>query len=108
MHKNYKLDEKVLTNIIYRHLKPLEHGKQVKLIIYSTRFTSFNLIVKNNTKSSKTFISQNNGVNRFTSPFREGLSKNNITANSYIGYTTTTPCRRLTYHFSDISAIKKA
>ena len=44
MHKNYKLDEQVMTNI-----KPTEPQKQIKLIIYYTKFKTSNLIVKNNT-----------------------------------------------------------
>ena len=31
MHKNYKLDEQEITNIIFRHIKPIEHQKQIKL-----------------------------------------------------------------------------
>ena len=34
MHYNYKLDEQARTNIIKRHIKPLEKQKQIKLIIY--------------------------------------------------------------------------
>ena len=33
--------------------------------------------------------------------------KNNVTPNIYIGHTTTTLSRHLTYHLSDISAIMK-
>ena len=40
MHKNYKLDEHVITNIIHGHIKPIEHQKQIKLIIYFTKFKS--------------------------------------------------------------------
>ena len=40
-------------------------------------------------------------------PFWEHLSENNIIANTYIGYTMTTLSHRLTYHLSDISAVKK-
>ena len=50
MHYNYKLDKQAITNIIKRHIKPIE--KQIKLIYY-TRFKTSNLIVKNNTNSAK-------------------------------------------------------
>ena len=32
MHNNYKLDEQALTNIMKRHIKPIEKQKQMKLI----------------------------------------------------------------------------
>ena len=38
MHKNYKLNEQVITNIIHRHIKPTEPQKQIKLIIYNAKF----------------------------------------------------------------------
>ena len=38
MHKNYKIDEQIITNIIHRYIKPIEHQKQIKLIIYCTKF----------------------------------------------------------------------
>ena len=34
MHYNDKLDEQALTNIIKRHIKPIEKQKQIKLILY--------------------------------------------------------------------------
>ena len=46
MHKNYKLDEQVITNIIHWHMKPIEQQKQIKLIIYYTKFKTSNLIIK--------------------------------------------------------------
>ena len=57
--------------------------------------------------SSKTFLNQVNVVYKFTCPFQECRSENNITANTYNGHTTTTLSRRLTYHLSDIRVIKQ-
>ena len=51
MHNNYKLDEQAITNIIKRHIKPIE--KQIKLIIYDTKFKTPNLIVKNSENTPK-------------------------------------------------------
>ena len=51
MHNNYKLDGQAITKIIKRHINPIE--KQIKLIIYFTKFKTSNLIVKNNTNSAK-------------------------------------------------------
>ena len=98
MYKNYQTDEQVITNIIHRPIKPTEPQKQIKLIIYYSKFKMSNLIVKNNTSSPKTPQTQTNVVYKFSYPFREGLSEKNITANIYIDHTLTTPSRRLTYN----------
>ena len=66
-----------------------------------------NLIVKNNINSPQTSLTQTNVVYKFICPFQECLSENNITPNTYIGHTTTTFSCRLTFHPSDISAIKQ-
>ena len=54
MHKNYLVDEQIITNVIHRHTKPTEPQKQIKLIIYNTKFKTYNLIVKNYTNPPKT------------------------------------------------------
>ena len=95
MHSNYKLDEQAITNIIKWHIKPIEKQKQMKLIIYFSKFKTSNLIVKNNTNSAKTLLNQINVVYKFICPFRECLLKNKN--NIYIGCTTATLSRRLTY-----------
>ena len=45
MHYNYKLDEQAITNIIKRYMKRIEKEKQIKLIIYNTKFKTLNFIV---------------------------------------------------------------
>ena len=52
MHNNYKIDEEAITNIIKRHIKPIEKQKQIKHIINYTKFKTSNLIVKNDTNST--------------------------------------------------------
>ena len=81
MHSNYKLDEQAITNILKRHIKPIE--KQIKLIIYYIKFKTSNLIVKNNTNFAKIHLYQTNVVYKFICPFCECLPKNKN--NSYIG-----------------------
>ena len=80
MHNNYKLDKQAITNSIKRHIKPIENQKQIKLIIYST---TLNLKLQT--------------LLRITPYWKK---------NSYIGYTTTTLSRCLTYHLSENSTIK--
>ena len=43
----------------------------------------------------------------FIYAFRECLLENSIKINTYIGHTTTTLSRRITYHLSDKSTIKQ-
>ena len=107
MHKNYKVDEQVITNDIHRHIKLTEYQKQIKLVIFYTKFKAYNFVVKNNKNSDKPHLTQSNVVYRFICPFREYLSENNIIPNTYIGYTTTTLSRRLTYSLFEVSAIKQ-
>ena len=104
MHYNYKFDEQSTTNKIKRHLKSIEKQRQIKHIIYYAKFKTSNLIDKNNTISTKIPLNQNKVVYKFICPFREYLTKSK---NINIGYTTTTLSRRLTYHFSENSAIKQ-
>ena len=103
MHYNYELGEQAITNIIKRRIKPIE--KQIKLIIYLTKFKTSNLIMKNNTNSAKILLNQTNVVYKFICSFQECLLKDKN--NSNIGYTTTTLSRRLTYHLSENSVIKQ-
>ena len=68
MHYNYKLDEQAITNIIKRHVKSIKKQKQIKLIIYYTKFKISNFIVKNNT-IAKIYLNQTNVVYKFICPF---------------------------------------
>ena len=104
MHKNYKVDEQVISNVIHRHIKPTEPQKQIKFIIYYTKFKISNIIVKNNKLQP---LTQTNVVYKFTCLFRECFSDNNITPYTYIRHTTTTLSRRFTYYFSDTNPIKQ-
>ena len=67
--------------LVDQQIKPFE--KQVKLIIYHTKFKTSNLIVKNKTNSAKIHLNQTNVVYKFMCPFQECLPKNKN--NSYIG-----------------------
>ena len=104
MHYNDKLDKQVITNIIKRHIKPIEKQKQIKLIINYTKFKTSKFI-KNNINFAKILLNHTNVANTFISPFRECLPKNKN--NSYIDYRTTTLSRPLTHHFSENSTIKQ-
>ena len=83
MDYNYKLDEQAINNIIKRHIKPIDKQKQIKLTIYSTKFKTSNLIVKNNINSAKIHLNQTNVSYEFICPFRDWLYNHNIISSSY-------------------------
>ena len=100
----YPLDKQAITNIMKRHIKPIEKQKQIKFIIYNTKFKTSNLIVKNNTNSAKIHPNQINVVYKFICLFQGCLPKNKN--NPYFGCTTTL-FHHLTYHLCENSAIKQ-
>ena len=57
MHKNYKLDVQVITGIKHRHIKLIEYQKQIKLMVYYTKFKTLNFVVKNKANSLKKKLS---------------------------------------------------
>ena len=61
-----------------------------------------NLMLINNKNSLQTKLDY-----KFTCPFMNCLTENNIKVNVYIGHTSTTLSRRLTNYHSNISAIKQ-
>ena len=105
MHYNYKLDEQAITNIIKRHIKPIKKQKQIKLIINYTKLKTSNLIVKNNTNSTKINLNQSNVVNKFICPFESASRKTKIILTLAITSTMLSHC--LTYHLSENSDIKQ-
>ena len=85
--------------------KPTETQKQIKLDY--TKFKTLSLRITQPPIHKKNLLRQTNIVYKFTRLFQECFTENSIIPNSYIGYKTTTLSRRLTYHLSDISAIKQ-
>ena len=53
IHKNYKLDQQVRTHNLLRHIQPTKSQKQINFTIYNTKVKTSNLIVKNNTNTTK-------------------------------------------------------
>ena len=105
MRYNYKSGGQEITSIIKIRIKPTEKDKQIKPIIYYTKFKTSNLIVKNSPNSAKTLLDQTIVVYKFIYPFRECLPK--IKNPFYIGYTTTSLYCRLTYQLFAYSVIKQ-
>ena len=97
MHKNYKVDEHAITNIIHRYIKPTEPPKQINSLSETLNLKHQTLSLRI-TQTPAIPLTPTNIVYKFTYPFREC---------TYIGHTTTTLSRRFTYHLSDMSTIKQ-
>ena len=94
MHCAYKLDERILKDIIRTNVTPTDNHRVVLRVYYQSRRTS-NLIMRNNANKT-TFLKSTNVVYRFTCPHEDCQPRSDPV--SYIGHTTTTISRRLTYH----------
>ena len=91
-HSNYKIDERVLSNIIRNNTKCLDNNNKLKLIFYYRNKKTQNLVMKNNMASVPSELHQTNVVYKFHCPFPHSK------AEEYIGLTQTTLSRRLTMH----------
>ena len=92
MHSNYKIDEKVLNDIIHNHTKCIDPNHKLNLTIYYKNRKSHNLVMRNNLTPPKPTLQQTNLIYGFICP----LSHPKVTA--YIGYTQTMLSRRLDRH----------
>ena len=98
-HVNYKIDEKVIKEIINRGV---DSNMKLKLIIYYKNCKISNLIIKNDQTNSSDKLKSTNVVYKFN--ISEGSTPQ--LNHTYIGMTTTTLSRRLTMHLQD-GAIKR-
>ena len=94
MSSAYKLDERVLKDIVMKHVAPTDETRLKLLIYYKNRRTS-NLIMRNN-QYKEPELKCTNVVYEFTCPHED--CKPPKSKVSYIGHTTNTLSRRLTFH----------
>jgi len=102
MNTGYKIDERILKNMIKKNVQCTNNDDQIELRIYYKNKKTSNLLMKNNLHSN-TDLKSTNVIYKFTCPDRECLLS---PCNKYIGLTTTTLSRRLTMHLYN-GAIKK-
>ena len=84
MHLNYKIEERVIKNIIYDNTKCTSPNDKLDLIFYYKNKKTSQLIMKNNLNPPPTLLEQTNVVYEFTCP----MSHSQVT--KYIGLTQTT------------------
>ena len=91
-HRNYKIDERVLREIIDNNVKCTDQQTSISLIIYYINKKTHNLIMRNNSAPPPSTPLKTNVIYKFRCPHphRE--------AEEYIGLTTTTLNRRIGMH----------
>ena len=91
----YKIDEKILRNIVLKHCAPSNSNDQIKLLIYYKNRSVSSLVMSNNLSRDTSILKATNIVYEFKCPIGDCARRSN---SSYIGHTTTTLSRRITMH----------
>ena len=97
MNSAYKVDEKVLKKIINENVKCKGENTTLQFVIYYNNMKTKNMIMKNNLSGAKRELSQVNVIYEFSCPKNECFHHPTIN-NGYLGYTTCTVSRRLSFH----------
>ena len=92
MHKNYRIEERVLKDLICTNIKCTNPNQRVNVVFYYKNRKTANLIMKNNLNANPSVLQQTNVVYNFTCPLPH------CKAEQYIGLTQTTLSRRLAMH----------
>ena len=93
MHKNYKIDERTLTDIIHNNVNCIKPNTKVKLHIYYKNRKASSLVMRNNSSPPTPPLSQTGLVYEFKCPFPHGQVE------TYIGLTQQTLTQRLSQHY---------
>lgn len=94
MHANYKIDERIIKELIYNNTNTNNNNKKLQLIIYYRNNKTSSLVMKNNLNPPPTKLQNTNIVYEFTCP----LEHRHGQAEKYVGHTTTTLSKRLSIH----------
>jgi hypothetical protein len=94
MNSNYKMDEKVLQDLLKTKVKCVNDRDKIKLNIYYKNTKTSNFLIKNNISSSLDPLRQSNVVYKLSCPVEDCKLSNP----SYIGSTRCTLAQRITNH----------
>ena len=97
MSPTYKVDERVIREIVEDCVKCTNVGDSLNLVIYYQNRKTNNLVMKNNLSADGNKLKRSNVVYQFYCPHEDCR----LHPVSYIGVTTTTLSRRLTMHLRD-------
>ena len=95
MHQNYKLEERILKEIIYENTKCTDPQEKLTLIVYYKNLKTSNLIMKNNPSPKPSTLQQHNVIYMYSC---NECRTQHGQAGEYVGMTQTTLSRRLTMH----------
>ena len=97
-HNNFKIEERVIKEIIYNNVKCISPEHKLQLIIYYRNRKTCNMVMKNNPAPPKLPLQQTNLIYKFKCPLNHSQITDNNSSHEYIGVTSTTLSRRLTMH----------
>ena len=95
MHQNYKLEERIIKDLIYENTKCVNPQEKLTLIIYYKNLKTSNLIMKNNPSPKLPTLQQHNVIYMYSC---NNCRTQHGQAGEYVGMTQTTLSRRLTMH----------
>ena len=93
----YRVDERVLKDIVLNNTRPTDRKVKIKLQIYYKSQKVHSLFMKNNPTKNEDNLKRTNVIYKYSCPDEDCLLRNM----DYIGLTTTTLSRRLTMHLRD-------
>ena len=99
-HLNYKVEERIIKNIILNNVKCVKENHKLNIIFYYKNLKTHSLVMKNNLTPRPSDLQQSNLVYKFSCPLPHSK------AVEYIGFTQTTLSRRLTMHGQNGSIFK--
>ena len=92
----YKEDERIITQLVRKNIKPSDPDKRVKLIIYYKTKKTSHLLLKNNPSIERESLQKSHVIYRFTC--NQGNCE--VLPSTYVGMTTTRLSQRLTFHLA--------
>ena len=95
-YKNYKLEEKIIKDLIFNNVRPLDKDKKdLKIKIYYQNPKTNQLVIKNNLSKKKEVLKSSNVIYKFRCPLPHGQVA------EYIGMTQNCLSRRLSLHIQN-------
>ena len=99
MHDQYKIEERVIKEIILNSTKCNNPNKKLKIVFYYKNKKTSNLVMKNNLNQPLEPLHQSNIIYKFTCPMLHGeATESESKPHEYIGYSQCTMRKRLQNH----------
>ena len=99
MHGNYKIEERVIKNIVRNNIKCQNNQEQLNIVFYYKNMKSSNLVIKNSPSRENDSLSESNVIYKFSCHVMPCKA-------DYIGLTRTKLKKRLDLHYYNGSILK--